>query len=67
MILARRAKQMRKNGCTNAYARSELEKVSVLQNIKISFMRPTKMLATEFVVIVSLLTSENLQFLPILR
>lgn len=53
VILEKRAKKMRKEGRTNAYAKSELEKVSLLQNIKISFMRPTKMLATEFVVIVS--------------
>lgn len=45
---------MRKEGNSNAYAKSELEKASILQNIKISFMRPTKMLATEFVVIVSI-------------
>lgn len=53
VILAKRAKKMRKEGRANAYAQSELEKVSILENIKISFMRPTKMLVTEFVVIVS--------------
>lgn len=57
VILARRAARMRKAGHLNAYAKSELEKVSILQNIKVSFMRPTKMLATEFVVIVSMLGS----------
>lgn len=51
VILAKRAAKMRKNGYTHAYARSEINKPSILQSLKISFMRPTKMLATEFVVI----------------
>lgn len=50
VILAQRAKKLRKQGHRNAYARSELNKPSILENLKISFMRPTKMLVTEFVV-----------------
>lgn len=50
VVLAKRAKILRKQGRTNAYAKSELNKPSMLEAIKISFMRPTKMLATEFVV-----------------
>jgi hypothetical protein len=50
VILARRAKNLRKEG-RNAYATSELNKSSVMKMLKLSFERPTKMLATEFVVI----------------
>ncbi|KAF2763865.1 putative MFS multidrug transporter [Teratosphaeria nubilosa] len=50
-ILANRAKKLRKQGRTNAYAKSELNKASIIEQLKISFMRPTKMLTTEFVVI----------------
>ncbi|KAF2716778.1 MFS general substrate transporter [Polychaeton citri CBS 116435] len=50
VILAKKAKKLRKEG-RNAYAKSELDKTSVITMLKISFMRPTKMLATEFVVI----------------
>lgn len=50
-ILANKAKKMRKTGRPNVYARSELNKPGMLEALKISFMRPTKMLATEFVVI----------------
>lgn len=49
-VLAKRAKGLRKRGRTHAYARSELNKPSILEALKISFMRPTKMLLTEFVV-----------------
>ncbi|KAF2862414.1 MFS general substrate transporter [Piedraia hortae CBS 480.64] len=51
VILARKAQKLRKQGHTNAYAKSELDKTSVWDNIKISFKRPTRMLLTEFVVI----------------
>ncbi|KAK4502361.1 hypothetical protein PRZ48_005786 [Zasmidium cellare] len=51
VILAKRAAKLRKNGYPNAYARSEINKPGILQALKISFMRPTKMLVTEFVVI----------------
>ncbi|KAK5128047.1 hypothetical protein LTR85_005164 [Meristemomyces frigidus] len=51
VILARRAKKLRKQGRTNAYAKMELNKGSVIEELKISFKRPTKMLLTEFVVI----------------
>ncbi|KAF2162836.1 hypothetical protein M409DRAFT_68829 [Zasmidium cellare ATCC 36951] len=51
VILAKRAAKLRKNGYPNAYARFEINKPGILQALKISFMRPTKMLATEFVVI----------------
>ena len=50
VILARRAKNLRKQG-RNAYAKSELNKTSVAEMLKVSFKRPTKMLITEFVVI----------------
>jgi len=50
VILAKRAKKLRKQG-RNAYAKSELNKDSVVEMLKISFKRPTKMLVTEFVVI----------------
>jgi MFS family permease len=50
VILAKRAHKMRKAGHVNRFARSELDKPGILEALKISFMRPTKMLATEFVV-----------------
>lgn len=50
VLLARRAKKLRKQG-RNAYAKSELNKESTVEMLKISFKRPTKMLITEFVVI----------------
>ena len=49
-ILAKRAQKMRKEGYVNRFAASEIRKPGILQALKISFMRPTKMLATEFVV-----------------
>ena len=51
VILASRAKKLRKQGQHRAYARSELNKPSIAQALKISFMRPTKMLISEPVVI----------------
>jgi hypothetical protein len=51
VILAKRAKKLRKETGKEIYAESELEKTSVLKMLKISFMRPTKMLLTEPVVI----------------
>lgn len=50
VILRARAKKLRKQGRTKAYARSEVEKDSLLETIKISFMRPCRMLVTEWVV-----------------
>jgi hypothetical protein len=50
VILARRAKNLRKSSGRGVYAQSELSKTSVLKMLKISFMRPTKMLLTEPVV-----------------
>lgn len=50
VILAQRAKKLRKAG-RNAYAKSELNRDSMVEMLKISFKRPTKMLCTEFVVI----------------
>ncbi|KAK5175609.1 uncharacterized protein LTR77_000748 [Saxophila tyrrhenica] len=50
VILAKRAQEMRKAGQRTAFARSELDKPGILKSLKISFMRPTKMLFTEFVV-----------------
>jgi hypothetical protein len=51
VILARRAKRLRKQGRNNAFAKSELNKSSVAEMLKVSFKRPTKMLITEFVVV----------------
>jgi len=51
IILAKRAKRLRKQGKTNAYAKSELNKASVIEELKVSIKRPTKMLFTEFVVL----------------
>ncbi len=50
VILTKRAQRLRKEGRQTAYARAELNKPGVLQSLKSSFMRPTKMLFTEFVV-----------------
>ena len=50
VILAKRARKMRKAGHPNRFAQTELDKPGILQALKIGFMRPTKMLATEFVV-----------------
>ncbi|KAF2144144.1 uncharacterized protein K452DRAFT_246347 [Aplosporella prunicola CBS 121167] len=50
VILRARAKKLRKQGRTNCYAKSELDKTSLMTSLKISFMRPTKMLVTEWVV-----------------
>lgn len=50
-MLAKRAKKLRQTGHPNAYARCEFNKPGILQAIKISFLRPTRMLMTEFVVI----------------
>jgi MFS family permease len=51
VILIRKAKKIRKETGRNVYAEAELEETSLLQNVKLSFLRPTKMLVTEFVVI----------------
>jgi hypothetical protein len=51
VILKKRAKKLRKETGKEIYAESELEKTSVVKMLKISFMRPTKMLLTEPVVI----------------
>ncbi|PVH94531.1 MFS multidrug transporter-like protein [Periconia macrospinosa] len=51
VILKKRAKKLRKETGREIYAESELEKPSVIKLLKISFMRPTKMLLTEPVVI----------------
>lgn len=58
VILQKKAKKMRKeaggddnNPHKYAYAKSEVDKPGMGEALKISFMRPTKMLCTEFVVI----------------
>ncbi|CAO2652734.1 Nn.00g021450.m01.CDS01 [Neocucurbitaria sp. VM-36] len=51
VILKKRAKKLRKETGRDIYAESELEKTSIAKQLKISFMRPTKMLLTEPVVI----------------
>ncbi|KAF3770833.1 putative MFS multidrug transporter [Cryphonectria parasitica EP155] len=51
VILARRAKRLRKETGKPIYAESELSRDSVLQQLKISFYRPSRMLTTEPVVI----------------
>lgn len=51
VILKKRAKKLRKETGRPIYAESELEKPSIAKLLKISFMRPTKMLLTEPVVI----------------
>lgn len=50
VILKKRAKKLRKETGREIYAESELDKPSVVSLLKISFMRPTKMLLTEPVV-----------------
>lgn len=50
VLLARRAQKLRKNGRPNAYAKSEIDKPSVWQSLRISFTRPVKMLVSEWVV-----------------
>lgn len=51
VILKSRAAKLGKQNGRSIYAESELEKPSILNPLKISFMRPTKMLLTEPVVI----------------
>ncbi|KAF2113178.1 MFS multidrug transporter-like protein [Lophiotrema nucula] len=51
VILKSRAHKLRKQTGRPIYAESELVKESVIQMLKVSFMRPTKMLLTEPVVI----------------
>jgi hypothetical protein len=50
VILSRRAKKLRKETGRLIYAKSDLEGESVMDKLKISFIRPTKMLFTEPVV-----------------
>lgn len=50
VILTRRAKRIRKETGREVYTKAELGGESVMQMLKISFTRPTKMLFTEFVV-----------------
>ncbi|OWZ69856.1 hypothetical protein AYX14_04770 [Cryptococcus neoformans] len=50
VILAKRAKRIRKETGRRAYAKAELESEKVSTMVMISFKRPTKMLLTEFVV-----------------
>lgn len=51
VILMKKAKKIRKETGRDVYAKAELDKTSILTNMKVSFLRPTKMLVTEFVVI----------------
>ena len=51
VILARRAARLRKSTGQPIYALSELQRSSMLEDIKTSFQRPTKMLITEPVVL----------------
>lgn len=51
VILTRKAKKIRKESGRNIYCAAELEGTGLRERLKISFLRPTKMLATEFVVI----------------
>jgi MFS family permease len=51
VILKKRAQKLRKSTGREIYAESELDKPSVVQLLKVSFMRPTKMLVSEPVVI----------------
>lgn len=51
VILMRKAKKIRKETGRDVYAKAELDQTSILKNMKVSFLRPTKMLVTEFVVI----------------
>ncbi|KAK4944482.1 hypothetical protein LTR10_016156 [Elasticomyces elasticus] len=50
VILARRAKKLRKETGRPIYAQSELDRTSTAEQVKISFKRPVKMLLTEPVV-----------------
>ncbi|ODN92741.1 multidrug transporter [Cryptococcus wingfieldii CBS 7118] len=50
VILAKRAAKIRKETGREVYAKSELKRKPLLEELKISFERPTKMLVTEFVV-----------------
>ncbi|KAH6872585.1 MFS multidrug transporter-like protein [Alternaria rosae] len=50
VILKARAQKLRKETGREVYAESELEKPSIASLLKVSFMRPTKMLFTEPVV-----------------
>jgi len=50
VILAKRAKRLRKEGGKEIYAQSELNRPSTIALIKLSFWRPVKMLLTEPVV-----------------
>lgn len=50
VILAKRAKKLRKETGKDIYAQSELDKQSTVEQIKISCYRPIKMLSTEPVV-----------------
>lgn len=51
VILKKRAQRLRKETGREIYAESELDKPSVAELLKVSFMRPTKMLISEPVVI----------------
>jgi MFS family permease len=51
VILMKKAKKIRKETGRDVYAKAELDQTSILTNVKVSFLRPTKMLVTEFVVI----------------
>ncbi|KAH8706107.1 major facilitator superfamily domain-containing protein [Phaeosphaeriaceae sp. PMI808] len=51
VILKKRAKKLREETGRAIYAESELKKQSITKMLKLSFMRPTKMLLTEPVVI----------------
>ncbi|KAF9694212.1 hypothetical protein EKO04_008043 [Ascochyta lentis] len=51
VILKKRAQRLRKETGREIYAESELDNPSVVQLLKVSFMRPTKMLVSEPVVI----------------
>ncbi|KAF2125184.1 MFS multidrug transporter-like protein [Dothidotthia symphoricarpi CBS 119687] len=50
VILEKRAKKLRKESSRQIYAESEFDKPSIAELLKTSFMRPTKMLLTEPVV-----------------
>ncbi|KAF3033739.1 hypothetical protein E8E12_002426 [Didymella heteroderae] len=51
VILKKRARKLRESTGREIYAESELDKPSITQLLKVSFMRPTKMLVSEPVVI----------------
>lgn len=50
VILAKRAKKLRKETGRPIYAEAELDRDSLINRLQVSFQRPTKMLLTEFVV-----------------